>query len=190
MEIQNFVLGPFYDLKRMVVGAVATPPPSRVVSEQGLAAARAVLTVAGCTLTACTEENLHTWPTSLSPDRVYDLAAAWQLWPPSAFFACPTTQNGESRFAYRLYSVIPVVKMKLKTAVKPRYIIYDIEWGIGRGGYHTFLIDQTDTAGTKRTTLSIFTTFPPSWLFLEGLHDQTNHDIYHKLTAIQDREDG
>ena len=178
-SFENYLIGPFYDFKRFVVGSISQPPPTRIVSETGLAAARATLTWANCDLKKCTEENLHTWTTQLPAEQVFDLLASWQLWPRSSFFACPTTdQTGAVRFAYRWYGLVPIVLMKLKTAIKPRCIIYDIVWGVGASGYHSFLFDK---AANGQTQVSIFTTFPPTLLFFEGLHDQVNADIFKAL---------
>lgn len=182
--LTNYLTGPFYDLKRFVVGVMSEPPPTRVVSEAGLVAARAVLTGTNCNLRPCTEENLHTGWTSLPADLVFDLLLRWQLWPHSSFFACPSTdEQGVSWFAYRFYEVLPIVRMRLKAARKPRYIIYDIVSGIGAGGYHSFLIEEPrrNSAHPAETQVSIFTTFPPSLLFFEGLHDQMNADIFREL---------
>ncbi|MCB0168039.1 MAG: hypothetical protein KDI79_27675 [Anaerolineae bacterium] len=175
----NYLVGPFYDFKRFVVGSLSPPPPTRVVSETGLAGARARLTWANCHLNRCTVENLHTWTSPLPADRLFDLLMNWQLWPRSSFFACPTTdRNGTVRFAYRWYGLVPIVMMRLKTAIKPRCIIYDIVWGIGQGGYHSFLLDE---AASGQTDVSIFTTFSPTPLFFEGIHDQMNFDIFKQL---------
>lgn len=181
----NYLVGPFDDLKRFVVGSLSPPPPTRVVSAAGLAGARAVLTWANCDLKRCTAENLHTRSSPLAEDHLFDLLLDWQLWPRSSFFACPTTdQDGTVRFAYRWYGLVPIVMMRLKSAIKPRCIIYDIVWGIGQGGYHSFLLDET-TAG--QTGVSIFTTFPPTPLFFEGLHDQMNFDIFKQLKEREER---
>ncbi len=179
----NFLLGPFFDLKRFIAGALVQPPSTRVTSEERLAAARAILTEAGCDLSHCTVSNLHTCSTTLQPEQVFDLIAEWTLWPCSSFFACPRVdEQGEEWFSYRWYGMIPIVLMKLKTSVRPRHIIFDLKWGIGAGGYHSFLFTQTDNALTE---FSIFTTFSPTRLFLEGLHDQVNYDIYHNLHSTQ-----
>ncbi len=181
--LENFFLGPFYDLKRFAIGAVTQPPPTRVVSEEGLVAARAVLTAVGCDLTHCTESNLHTGSTTLPPEQLFDLIAAWKLWPCSAFFACPRIdKQGTEWFSYRWYKTIPIVLMKLKTSARPHHIIYDLEWGVGAGGYHSFLFNHTAEVLTE---FAIFTTFSPTRLFFEGIHDQVNYDIYRNLQTIQ-----
>lgn len=191
-NLENFILGPFIDFKRFVTGSVRKPPLTRMLGEPDLVTARAVLSWAGCDLRRCTSENLHTATTSLPPDDLFDLLLNWQLWPRSSFFACPTTdEQGTAWFAYRWYKVMPIVKMRLKRAMKPQFIIYDIVWGIGTGGYHSFLIDQAgsgsgDSAEKPQTKVSIYTTFPPTPLFFEGLHDQMNHDVYRKLQTIQE----
>ncbi len=194
--LANYFLGLFYDLERLVIGFLSKPPPTRVVSEEGLAAARQVLTDAGCDLSHCTVENLHTFSVDMEQDQLFDLLVTWQQWPRSSFFPCPRTdEHGTAWFAYRWWRVIPTVIMKLRTAERPRAIIYDIVSGIGSGGYHSFLIRQADlvpalNANIAQTTLSIFTTFPRTWLFPEGLHDRVNYDIYRKLhhqTRLGDR---
>ncbi len=188
--LEDFLLGPFYDLGRFVAGIVAEPPPTRILSGTELSAARQVLSDAGCDLSRCTVENLHTFPVDIEPGQLFDLLVTWQQWPRSSFFPCLSTdEHGVTWFAYRWWKVIPVVIMKLRAAERLRYIIYDIVWGIGSGGYHSFLIDQAGLAPTfkasaPQTTLSIFTTFPRTWLFPEGLHDQVNYDIYRKLHSL------
>jgi hypothetical protein len=187
---EDFLLGPFYDLGRFIAGIVAKPPPTRILSEAGLAAAGQVLTEVGCDLSRCTVENLHTFPVDMEPDQLFDRLMMWQQWPHSSFFPCLNTdEQGGIWFAYRWWKVMPIVIMKLRAAKRPCYIIYDIVWGIGPGGYHSFLIGQADfppalRAGTAPTTLSIFTTFPRTWLFPEGLHDRVNYDIYRKLRVL------
>lgn len=178
-SFENYLIGPLYDLKRFVTGSLTQAPATRIVSEAGLAGARAALTWANCDLTRCTEENLHTWISKLPADQIFDLLATWQLWPRSSFFACPSTdQAGQVQFAYRWYGLMPIVRMKLKTVIKTRCIIYDIMGGVGQGGYHSFLLDE---AAHGQTEVSIFTTFPPTRLFFEGLHDQVNVDIFKQL---------
>lgn len=192
LELESFLLGPFYDLKRFITGAVGQPPPTRVVSAEGVAAARAVLSKAGCDLSRCSETNLHTGFSRLTPEQLFDLVAEWRLWPRSSFFACPSTDpEGTAWLAYRWYKLMPIVKMRLKTAVRPRYIIYDLVWGIGQGGYHSFLIGRDNaksSGGATPVTFSICTTFPPTWLFMEGLHDQMNYDIYRQLLGVEHSE--
>jgi len=183
ITLSNFLLGPFYDLKRFTVGSLTAPPPSRVVSAEDVTAAREVLAQAGCDLSKCTENNLHTWPSRLPPKQIFDLFRAWQVWPRSGFFARPRTDSqGDEWFSYRWYKLIPIVQMKLKVAVKPRYIIYDIVSGVGVGGYHSFLFDP---AGSQ-VNVSILTTFPKHPLFFEGLHDQVNYDIYAQLQHFEE----
>jgi hypothetical protein len=183
LKLENFLLGPFDDLKRFVTGLVTSPPLTRVKSEVGLAAARAILSEAGCDLSRCSENNLHTGVSTLTPAQLFGLAAAWRLWPRSSFFACPSTDpQGTAWLAYRWYKLIPIVKMRLKIVDRPRYIIYDLVWGVGVGGYHSFLIDQNEAGAT---TFSILTTFPPTMLFMEGLHDQMNYDIYRQLLRVE-----
>ena len=179
--LANYLIGPFNDVKRFVVGSLSSPPTTRIVSEAGLTGARAMLTWANCDLKRCTAENLHTWTSPLPAGRLFDLLASWQLWPSSSFLACPTVdKDGTARFAYRWYGLAPIVMMRLKTSIKPRCIIYDIVWGIGQGGYHSFLLDETSNG---QTHVSIFTTFPPTRFFFEGLHDQMNFDIFKQLQA-------
>lgn len=187
--LQDFVMGLFCDLGRLVTSVGAEPPPTRVVSEGGLAAARQVLADAGCDLSRCQVENLHTFPVDMESGSLFDLLITWQQWPRSSFFPCSRTDaHGVTWFAYRWWKIVPIVIMKLRVAERPHAIIYDITWGIGPGGYHSFLIGQaglvpafnTDAA---QTTLAIFTTFPRIWLFPEGLHDRVNYDIYRKLQA-------
>jgi hypothetical protein len=181
--LTNVLLGPFYDLKRFTVGVVTPPPPSRIIADEKLAAAREELTQAGCDLSHCTETNLHTWPSQLPSKQIFDLFRVWQVWPRSAFFACPRTDNqGDDWFSYRWYRIIPIVKMKLKAVTNPHLIIYDIVSGVGVGGYHSFLFDPADS----QTNVSILTTFPPHPLFFEGLHDQVNRDIYTKLQTFEE----
>jgi hypothetical protein len=185
----NLLLGPFYDLGRFGTGMLAKPPPSRIVSEAGLAVARQVLTDSGCDLSRCTVENLHTFPVNRELDPLFDLLVTWQQWPRSSFFPCPSIdEHGTAWFAYRWWKVIPIVIMKLRAAERPCTIIYDIVWGIGLGGYHSFLIDQASLApafnpSPAQTTLSIFTTFPQTRLFPKSFHDRVNYDIYHKLRS-------
>ena len=178
---KDFLLGPFYDLGRFITGMVAKPPPTRILAEVKLAVAREILIKTDCDLSRCTVENLHTFPVNMNPDQLFDRLVTWQQWPCSSFFPCPSTDKyGTTWFAYRWWKIIPIVIMKLKAAERPHYIIYDIVWGIGRGGYHSFLIDQ---AGPAQITLSIFTLFPETWFFPEGLHDQVNYDIFRKLQS-------
>lgn len=177
--MKNILLGPFCDLKRFAAGVINPPPPTRVLTGEGVAAARETLTAAGCDLSRSIVNNLHTGLTTLPPEHLFDLVTKWQLWPCSSFFASPRHDNqGVEWFSYRWYKIIPIVVMKLKTMVKPRHIIYDLDWGIGAGGYHSFLFRQNSDGLTE---FSIFTTFPPTILFMEGLHDQFNYDIYHNL---------
>jgi hypothetical protein len=179
--LEDFLLGPLHDLRRFIVGMGAKPPPTRILTEEKLVAAREILTNTGCDLSRCMVENLHTFPVDINPGPLFDMLATWQQWPCSSFFPCPTTdKHGTTWFAYRWWKIIPIVIMKLKAVARPYHIIYDIVWGIGPGGYHSFLIDQ---AGPAQTTLSIFTTFPRTWLFPEGLHDRVNYDIYRKLRS-------
>lgn len=197
--LTNVLVGPFHDLRRFLLGALAPPPPTRRTAPAELAAARAILVAAGCDLTGCTEENLHTSIVPLAPEVAYDRFAAWQAWPCSAFFACPeNTPLGSDdfgrpgprltakavtttrHFSYRLYGLIPVVRMQLASAVRPAHIIHRVLWGFGAGGYHCFLFAPTDDPGA--TTVSIFTVYPPQ-PFLTGLHDQTNRDIYRLLSG-------
>jgi hypothetical protein len=181
--LENVLLGPFDDLRRFITGLLTSPPQTRVKSEAGLAAARATLSQAGCDLSYCSENNLHTGASTLTPEQLFDLAAAWQLWPRSSFFACPSTDSqGKAWLAYRWCKTIPIVKMRLKTVLKPRYLIYDLVWGVGAGGYHSFLVGWNESGAT---TFSILTTFPPTMLFMEGLHDQMNYDIYRQLAHLE-----
>ncbi len=181
--LENLLLGPFDDLKRFVTGLLTSPPQTRVKSEAGLATARAILSEAGCDLSRCSESNLHIGVTMLTPDKLFELAVAWQLWPRSSFFACPSTDSqGQEWLVYRWCKTIPIVKMRLKMMVRPRYLIYDLVWGVGVGGYHSFLVGQNESGAT---TFSILTTFPPTLLFMEGLHDQMNYDIYRQLGYIE-----
>lgn len=183
-EPANFLIGPFDDLRRFVVGATAKPPSTRIISEPEVATARGILSAAGCDLAHCTVINLHTDTSTLSPEQLFDLALAWRLWPRSSFFACPGADSqGTAWLTYRWYKLMPIVKMRLKTAIRPRYIIYDLVWGVGQGGYHSFLINQN---GTAPTTFSICTTFAPTRLFMAGLHDQMNYDIFRQLLKIED----
>ncbi len=180
--ITNFVVGPFYDLKRFTVGSLTAPPSTRDETTEGLATARAVLVEAGCDLSHCSENNLHTGTTPMPLEQLFDLVAAWQVWPRSAFIACPRTDElGEHWFSYRFYKLLPIVVMKLKTSVKPRYIIYDLISGVGAGGCHAFLFDRTEDG---MSVFSILTTFAPTPMFFEGLHDQVNYDIYRKINAL------
>ncbi len=176
--LSNALVGPFHDLRRFVVGALAAPPPTRRTGAAEVAAARAILAAAGCDLSGCTEENLHTAVVPLAPAAAYDRFAAWQAWPCSAFFACSQTEGGVARFSYRFYGLIPVVRMQLASAVRPAHIIHRVLWGFGAGGYHCFLFAPADDAGS--TVVSIFTVYPPQ-PFLTGLHDQTNRDIFRLL---------
>lgn len=177
--ISNAILGPFQDLRRFVAGAVGGPPPTRRMGAADLAAARAVLAAAGCELAGCTQENLHTSTVAFVPETVYDRFAAWQAWPCSAFFARPRTESdGRVLFSYRFYGIIPVVRMQLFSAQRPAHIIHRVLWGFGAGGYHCFLFAPTAEGG--KTIVSIFTIYPPQ-LFLTGLHDQTNRDIFRLL---------
>ena len=184
---ENYLVGPFDDMRRFVVGSVSQPPPTRVVSEEALTSARTTLTEANVDLEACTVENLHMWRSPLAAETIFNRLLHWQLWPRSSFFACPTTdQDGTATLTYRWYGLVPIVMMQLNTAIKPSCIIYDIVWGIGRGGYHSFLLDETVTG---QTCISIFTTFPPTPLFFEGLHDQMNFDIFKQALAREGLRD-
>lgn len=178
----RIVLGPAYDLRRFVVGQTSAPPPTRRAAASDVRAARAVLAAAGCDLSRCRVSNLHTQRVALPAARVYDLFLAWDAWPCSAFFACPSTDaDGAIWLRYRFYRTLPIVVMRLKTALRPYFIIYDLVRGIGAGGFHAFLfrpISATDT------DVSIMTTFPSSRLFFEGLHDQMNQDVYREVQAI------
>jgi|GEM_PF-3176067 len=196
--LKNFFLGPFYDLGRFITGIVAGPPPTRSFSRIELGAVRRIVTDSGCDLSRCTVENLHIFPVKIEPGRLFDMLMAWQQWPCSSFFPCPSTDGqGVSWFAYRWWKVMPIVKMKLSVAERPSCIIYDIVWGIGPGGYHSFLIGQAglsaqlrpglDPALPAQTTLAIFTTLPKTWLFPEGLHDRVNYDICRKLQSSTQR---
>ncbi len=176
--LSNALIGPFHDLRRFVAGAVSGPPPTRRTAAAELSAARAELLAAGCDLSGCTEENLHTAVVPLTPGAAYDRFAAWQAWPCSAFFACPQTQGAAGLFSYRFYGLIPVVRMQLASAVRPAHIIYRVLWGFGAGGYHCFLFAPADDGAA--TAVSIFTVYPPQ-PFLTGLHDQTNRDIFRLL---------
>lgn len=176
-------------MRRFVAGFASPTPPTRVVDEVRLKQARAALTNEGCNLSHCTAENLHTFPVDIEPTRLFAMLTMWQQWPRSGFFACLNSdKRGGTWFSYRFWKLIPIVLMKLKTSRSPHHIIYDIKYGIGPGGYHSFLINQVDLpppfeAYQGQTSLSIFTTFPPMRImpFPEGLHDQVNYDIYHKL---------
>jgi hypothetical protein len=188
--LKNLFLGPFYDIRRFARGALARPPLTRDLSEEGLKAARKTLASVGCELSCCAVENLHTFPVDMGRGRLFDLLMTWQQWPRSSFFPCSgISQDRATCVAYRWWKVIPVVMMKLKAAERPRFIIYDIIWGIGAGGYHSFLIGQTVlppafTPGSPQTTLSIYTTFPQTHIFPEGLHDWVNYDIYRRLRSL------
>lgn len=188
--LKDFLIGPFYDLGRLVIGVVAESPPTRVVSAGRLAAARQVLADAGCNLSRCTVENLHAFPVDMEPGALFDLLMAWQHWPRSSFFPCSRTdEGGVTWLAYRWWKTIPIVIMKLRVAKRPHSIIYDITWGIGPRGYHSFLVGQAGLAsafntGAAQTNLAIFTTFPRTWLFPEGLHDRVNYGIYRKLSKL------
>ncbi len=176
--LSNALFGPFHDLRRFVRGALAAPPPTRRTDAAELAAARAILIGAGCDLSGCTEENLHTAVVPLAPEATYDRFVAWQAWPCSAFFACPQIEGDVRLFSYRFYGLIPVVRMQLASAVRPEHIIHRVLWGFGAGGYHCFLFAPADDGAS--TVVSIFTVYPPQW-FLTGLHDQTNRDIFRLL---------
>lgn len=195
--LTNALVGPFHDLRRFVLGVLAPLPSTRRTAAAELASARAILVAAGCDLSGCTEENLHTATVPLTPEAAYDRFAAWQAWPRSAFFAClekpPLRSDGFSRpgmsrtaktvttkvfISYRFYGLIPVVRMQLASAVRPAHIIYRVLWGFGAGGYHCFLFAPADDGGA--TAVSIFTVYPPQ-PFLTGLHDQTNRDIFRLL---------
>lgn len=185
--VENLFLGPFHDLGRFISSLVAKPPPTRITSEEALASARQALARDGCDLSRCTVQNLHSFPVNLEPDDLFDLLLTWRQWPLSSFFPCLLErEQGEIWLEYRWLKVIPVVVMKLRATQRPRAIIYDIVWGIGPGGYHSFLIGQANSPPTLKveaapTTLSIFTTFPKTRLFPEAVHDQFNYDVYRKL---------
>ncbi|MFN8497804.1 MAG: hypothetical protein U0641_08110 [Anaerolineae bacterium] len=71
--------------------------------------------------------------------------------------------------------------MRLKTALRPYFIIYDLVRGIGAGGFHAFLfrpISATDTDVRIMTTISVVA------VAFEGLHDQMNQDVYREVQAI------
>lgn len=173
------ILGPLLDLARYVRGEIGPPPTTRRLAEGEIGAAQAALAAHGCDLSGCTVTNLHTARVPLSADRLYDLALHWESWPCSAFFACLTsTMVGVGQFSYRFYGALPIVLMRLSVARWAAAIIYRITHGIGRGGYHAFLLSPL---AEQETAFSIFTTFPPTWFFFEGLHDQMNYDIYLQL---------
>ncbi len=175
--LSNALIGPFHDLRRFVAGAVSGPPSTRRTDAAELAAARAELLAAGCDLAGCTEVNLHSASVPLTPEAVFDRFAAWQAWPRSGFFACPRTEGHVALFSYRFWGLIPVVRMRLFSAIRPLHIIHRVLWGFGAGGYHCFLFAPAETGGT---VVSIFTIYPPQ-PFLTGLHDQTNRDIFRLL---------
>jgi hypothetical protein len=188
--LKNLFLGPFYDIGRFARGTLARPPLTRDLSEEGLKAARKTLARVGCELSRCSVENLHTFSVDMELCRLFDLLMTWQQWPRSSFFPCSgISQDRLTCVAYRWWKMIPVVMMKLNTAERPHCIIYDIIWGIGLGGYHSFLIGEMEkppafTPGRLQTTLSIYTTFPQTHIFPEGLHDWVNYDIYRKLRSL------
>lgn len=181
----RILLGPFLDLYRFVAGSLSPPPPTRRTARIDLAHARQVLAEAGCDLEHCLVANLHTSPTTLSPGHAFDLFAAWQPWPLSAFFASTSTTEGRQRFAYRFYGLLPIVTMRPYARVRPDHIIYEITGGIGAGGFHSFLFKAAANGGSD---VSIFTTFPPHPLFFEGLHDRMNADIFRQLARIAANE--
>ena len=172
-------LGPVLDLSRYVRGKLTAPPATRRLARAELDYARATLVAAGCDLSACTVANLHTACVPLPAARLFELVLSWQGWPCSAFFACSSgTTAGVGRFSYRLYGMLPIVMMRLMVVQRADLIIYEITHGIGAGGYHSFLFQQLTA---RETAFSIFTTFPPSWFFFEGLHDHMNYDIYRQF---------
>jgi len=187
--LENVILGSFDDIKRFVVGVTSQAPSTRIITEDRLNQARAALTSVGCDLSHCTVENLHTFPVDIEPTQLFPKLMKWQQWPRSGFFACLSSdKQGATWFSYRLWKLIPIVMMKLKINNPPHHIVYNIKQGIGKGGYHSFLINQVELppvfeAYKEQTSLSIFTTFPPMRImpFPEGLHDQVNYDIYHQL---------
>ncbi|MGQ9489497.1 MAG: hypothetical protein ACUVS6_02010 [Anaerolineae bacterium] len=176
--LSNAIAGPFHDLRRFVLGALAPPPSTRRTAAAELAAARAELLAAGCDLAGCTEENLHTATVPLMPEAAYDRFATWQAWPRSGFSACPWANGSEALFSYRFWGLIPVVRMQLFSAIRPLRIIHRVLWGFGAGGYHCFLFEPAKDI--RSTTVSIFTVYPPQ-PFLTGLRDQTNRDIFRLL---------
>lgn len=179
---QRIFLGPLLDLRRLLVGAWATPPASRRRLAAEEAAARDLLSAAGCDLAHCSVTNLHTAEVKAPVAAVFTLFQEWRPWPCSAFFACPWTDgSGGQWFAYRFYSRLPIVVMHLRYVQEPAYIIYAIVRGIGAGGYHAFLFQPV---AATTTAVSILTTIPPSRLFISGLHDQMNHDIYQRLNVL------
>ena len=185
--ISDIIISPFIDLKRFVVGSVSQAPPTRDVSAEGLATARGVLAEAGCVLAHCTVDNLHTGITAMPLEQLFELVASWQMWPRSSVHACPRRDDkGDLWFSYRFYGQVPVVVMKLRTTLKPRYIIYDLISGIGAGGYHAFLFDHNEEG---MSVFSILSTFAPTPWFFEGLHDQFNIDIYRHIQKLHDEQD-
>ncbi len=189
----NYLLGPFGDMRRMLLGALVdlrliATPPTRRLDPADLAAARATLTAAGCRLQGLTCENLHTASIALTIDSVYLLFRNWRAWPRSGFLACPATgPSDETLFSYRFWGLIPVVRMHLFAVEQARHIIFAVDGGFGHGGYHAFLF-AAETASRStlvgaRSSVSIFTLYPPQ-PFLTGLHDQTNRDIFRKLEAF------
>lgn len=180
--LRRVLLGPFYDLRRLLLGVAARPPSTRQLARADVDEARSALVRAGCDLGDCTEVNLHADRISLPVDQVFDLFASWQTWPVSAFFVCPWRDRAKGHgVAYRLYGTVPVVVMQLRVAAAPRHIIYDLVKGIGAGGYHAFLFRPVSESSALA---SIVSTFPPTRLFLEGLHDQMNYDIYRRAHAL------
>ena len=187
--LENIFLGPYDDLRRFITGVTSAAPPTRVKSEKGLNQARRYLTNKNCDLSGCTVENLHTFPVNIAPEQLFKILTVWKQWPRSGFFACRSTdKRGSAWFSYRWWKLIPIVMMELKVNEPSQSMIYDIRYGIGAGGYHSFLINQVDLPPVfdlykGQTSLSIFTTFPPMRImpFQEGLHDQVNYDTYRKL---------
>lgn len=178
----RLLVGPFHDVRRFLTGVARERPATRQLGRAELDAARGVLAEAGCDLSLCTETNLHADVIPLPAAQVYEVFATWEAWPISSFFICPwqAAPNGQG-VAYRFSKTFAVVVMQLKAAVSPRYIIYDLVWGIGAGGYHGFLFRPISDDSTEAAIIS---TFPRTRLFLEGLHDQMNLDIYRRAHAL------
>src|SRR5574341_1011336 len=84
--LENLFLGTFCDIGRFARGALAQPPLTRDLGEEGLKAARKTLARVGCELSRCTMENLHTFSVDMGLGQLFDLLMTWQQWPRSSFF--------------------------------------------------------------------------------------------------------
>jgi len=180
----NITVGMFMDLVRFIRCLMHIPIASRDRSTHSLDEANKILSDAGCDLTICTVTNLHNKVLQHPVLDVFRLFNHWEAWPLSSFFAC-LSKDGHV-LVYRWLKLFPIVKMVLKERKEGSYIIYDLNWGIGKGGFHSFLFHDEG----EQSRVSIYTTFAPTKLFLEWMHDHVNEAIFrtaHKKLLVNNR---